>query len=72
MCSLISQDLIYPEKFTNIMNLELCKISEWLKLNRLSLNIAKFGKTHMTQKKITDLQLKIEIVALERVKTFNV
>ena len=73
MCSLNSQDLRNPEELSNIINLELDKISEWLKLNRLSLNIAKskFVMFHMPQKKIPDLLLKIENVALERVKTFN-
>ena len=73
MCSLNSQDLRNPEELSIIINLELDKISEWLKLNRLSLNIAKskFAMFHMPQKKIADLLLKIENVALERVNTFN-
>ena len=73
MCSLNSQDLRNPEELSNIINLELDKISEWLKLNRLSLNIAKSKSVifHMPIKKIPDLLLKIENVALERVKTFN-
>ena len=71
MCN--SQDLRNPEELSNIINLELDKISEWLKLNMLSLNIvkSKFVMFHMPQKKIPDLLLKIENVALERVKTFN-
>ena len=73
MCSLNSEDLRNPEELSNIINLKLDKISEWHKLNRLSLNIAKskFVMLHMPQKKIPDLLLKNENVALERVKTFN-
>ena len=70
MCSLNSEDLRNPEELSFIINLELDKISEWHKLNRLSLNIAKskFVMFHMPQKKIPDLLLKIENVA--RLSTF--
>jgi hypothetical protein len=57
---------------TNINN-ELAKISTWLKVNKLSLNIkkTKYMIFHTTQKQITQLSLKIDGTDINRVKEFN-
>jgi len=57
---------------TNI-NTELEKINEWLKVNKLSLNVnkTKFMIFHTPQKRVPTLLLKIEGVVIEQVKEFN-
>ncbi len=55
------------------INNELHLIKEWLQLNKLSLNInkSKYMVFHMPQKTINSLQLKIELIQIERVYEFN-
>jgi hypothetical protein len=55
------------------INLELASISDWLKTNKLSLNIkkCKYMIFHTPQKRINSLQLKIENISVERVHEFN-
>ncbi len=56
-----------------MLNSELEKISDWLKVNRLSLNIAKCKHMifHMPQKKVKPLQLLIENTIVEKAQEFN-
>ena len=58
------------------INQELDKIQKWLKLNKLSLNINKtkyiiFHSTHYAETNLPDLNLKIDNVAIERVRKFD-
>ncbi len=69
---------LISRKFPNLnvssaVNEELNKVSEWLKLNKLSLNISKtkYIIFHTPQRKIKELELKIDDIVIERVKTFN-
>ena len=57
----------------NSINTELINITDWLKLNKLSLNIpkTKFMIFHKAQKKITPLQIKIEDTIIKQVSDFN-
>ena len=55
------------------LNNELTNISDWLKSNKLSLNVtkSKYMIFHMPQRKIPDLQLIINNTQIERVSTFD-
>ena len=66
-------ELRQTNEMTSCINLELNKINEWLKLNRLSLNVvkSKFMMFHMPQKKFSSLLLTIDNTQIERVTTFN-
>ena len=57
----------------NIINEELCKINEWLNVNKLLLNKSKtkYMVFHMLNKRIQALALKIDDVYIERVDEFN-
>ncbi len=57
----------------NIINNELINITDWLKLNKLSLNIpkTKFMVFHKAQRKMTQFQIKIEDTIIEQVSGFN-
>ena len=57
----------------NSINNELTKITDWLKLNRLSLNIpkTKFMVFHTTKRRIPLIQIKIEDTIIEKVSDFN-
>ncbi len=56
------------------MNSEIACINEWLKCNKLSLNISKckYMIFHMPQKRINQLQLNIENIAIDRVSDLNI
>ena len=58
---------------SSAVNKELNNVNEWLKLNRLSLNISKtkYIIFHTPQRKIEELDLKIDDIIIERVKNFN-
>ena len=60
------------ETVDSLINKELSKISEWLSLNRLSLNVKKFKYIvhKMTNKKVNNLQLNINGIAIEKVYDF--
>ncbi len=53
---------------TNI-NMELASISDWLKVNKLSLSLekSKYMKFHTPQKKVAQLRLKIDNTLRDRV-----
>ncbi len=55
------------------INNELDKIREWLKVNKLSLNIkkTKYMIFHMPQKRIKKLSLQIDCIKIDRVTDFN-
>ena len=63
------------ETVSNNINLELKKITDWLAVNKLSLNAkkTKFMVFHYPQKKLTNLipKLKIHDIQIERVSEFN-
>ena len=72
--SLQSIESINPnETVDSLINKELSKISEWLSLNRLSLNVkkSKYIVHKMTNKKVNNLQLNINGIAIEKVYDFN-
>ena len=56
-----------------VINIELCKVIEWLKINKLSLNKnkSKYMLFHMPKKVIQNLTLKIDDVNIEMVEEFN-
>lgn len=55
------------------INHELSKISEWLKLNKLSINLTKtkYMIFHTINKRIPNLEIKIDDTIIERVPDFN-
>ena len=61
------------ETVDTLINKELSKISEWLGLNKLSLNVkkSKYLVHKMTNKKVDNLQLNINGIAIEKVYDFN-
>ena len=72
--SLQSIESINPnETVDSMINKELSKISEWLSLNKLSLNVkkSKYIVHQMTIKKVNNLQLNINGIAIEKVYDFN-
>ncbi len=63
----------HPNSTQESINIELNKLNNWLKLNKLSLNIqkTKFMIFTTTNKRTPDLQLHIEGTTIERVFEFN-
>ena len=61
------------EDINDILNDELVKINNWLKVNKLSLNVAKTKVMlfHMPQKRIINLRLKIAGSNIEFIDNFN-
>ena len=61
------------EDINDILNDELLKINNWLKVNKLSLNVAKTKAMlfHMPQKRILNLRLKIAGSNIEFIENFN-
>ena len=61
------------ETVDTLINKELSKISEWLGLNKLSLNVkkSKYIVHKMTNKKVDNLQLNVNGIAIEKVYDFN-
>ena len=57
----------------HVINYELCKISEWLGANKLSLNISKtkFMVFHTSNRSVTYPVLQINRMPIERVGQFN-
>ena len=56
-----------------LINYELCKVMEWLNINRLSLNKekSKYMIFHVPKKEIQTLTLKIDNINIEQVDEFN-
>ena len=66
-------DNIQNDNLESLINDELLKINEWLKINKLSLNIAKskYMTFQWTNKNVQTLTLKIDNINIEQVKEFN-
>ena len=64
---------VYMENQDENINKELCKVSEWLKVDKLSLNIGKtkFMIFSIRNKKVTIPNLFIDGVKISRVRNFN-
>jgi hypothetical protein len=66
---------ITPEQLSHDINIELQKINEWLKCNKLALNTkkSKYMLFHFKQRQsnVKDLSIKINNVKIERVNNFN-
>ena len=62
-----------PYHLKRDINNELEKITLWLKMNKLSLNVqkTKFMIFHRKQKQISELNIAINDTDIERVKSFN-
>ena len=75
ICTFIPSSQMNANTLSDAINLELCKVVEWMALNKLSLN-AKKTKTmlfHYRQRKVANLKpkLKINNIDIEMVKKFN-
>ena len=72
--TLSSSDINSNENADSLINAEICKVIEWLKINKLSLNKnkSKYMTFHMPKKEIPNLTLKIDGVNIEKVEEFNV
>ena len=59
--------------YENVLNIELCKITNWLAANKLSLNVGKtkFMVFHSDKKKVVYPKLLINNIEIERVDYFN-
>ena len=59
--------------YKNVLNVELCKITNWLAANKLSLNVGKnkFMVLHSDKKKVVYPKLLINNIEIERVDYFN-
>ena len=67
-------DINSNTKYVDVLiNIELCKVIEWLKINKLSLNKnkSKYMLFHMPKKEIQNLTLKIDDINIEMVEEFN-
>ena len=71
--SYLSETTVDNKSTETIINEELCKINEWLNINKLSFNKSKtkYIVFHMPNKRIQALTLKIDDVYIERVDEFN-
>lgn len=64
----------YPDQdISSILNMELEHISDWLRCNKLSLNVqkTKYMIFHKPQKKVNDLNLVLNNTAIQRVSDFD-
>lgn len=73
MSTLNTFDTLNAHSISDNINKELAKIDEWLKLNKLSLNIqkSKFMLFYMPQKNVVFPSLKINNIPLECIDCFN-
>ena len=57
----------------SLIYVEICKVIEWVKINKLSLNKnkSKYMTFHMPKKHVQNLTLKIDGVNIEKVEEFN-
>ena len=69
----LSETTLDNKSTETIINEELCKINEWLNINKLLLNKSKtkYMVFHMPNKRIQALTLKIDDVYIERVDELN-
>ena len=67
----VFSDNTHDRNLESLINEELVKINDWLKINKLSLNVVK-SKFMIFQKKNTEiLNLKIDNINIDQVKEFN-
>ena len=64
---------VFGNNISKNLNLELTKVAEWLKLNKLSINIkkSKFMVFHMPQKQVNIPNIEIENIKIEFADEFN-
>ena len=69
----LSETTLDNKSTETIINEELCKLNEWLNINKLLLNKSKtkYMVFHMPNKRIQALTLKIDDVYIERVDELN-
>ena len=69
----VFSDNTHDQNFESLINEELVKINDWLKINKLSLNVvkSKFMIFQKKKKNIQILNLKIDNVNIDQVKEFN-
>ena len=69
----VFSDKTHDQNFESLINEELVKINDWLKINKLSLNVvkSKFMIFQKKKKNIQILNLKIDNVNIDQVKEFN-
>ena len=73
LSSIINNFSSTEKTIENSINDELAKVNDWLKINKLSLNInkTKFMIFHIYEQQITILNIFIDNVAIESVANFN-
>ena len=73
LSSTLNNDNIHDQYLETLINKELIKISEWLKINKLSLNvvISKYMIFKKKKKNIQTLNLKIDNIDIEQVTDLN-
>ena len=64
---------VFGNYISKNLNLELTKVADWLKLNKLSINIkkSKFMVFHMPQKQVNILNIEVENIKIEFADEFN-
>ena len=64
---------VFGNYISKKLNLELIKVADWLKLNKLSINIkqSKFMVFHMPQKQVNIPNIEIEDIKIEFADEFN-
>ena len=64
---------VFDNYISKNFNLELTKVADWLKLNKLSINIkkSKFMVFHMLQKQVNIPNIEIENIKIEFADEFN-
>ena len=64
---------VFGNYISKNLNLELTKVADWLKLNKLSINIkkSKFMVFHVPQKQVNIPNIKIENIKIEFADEFN-
>ena len=71
--SKVLEKIIALQSADSLINAEIGKVIEWLKINKLSLNKnkSKYMTFHMPKKQIQHLTLKIDGINIEKVEEFN-
>ena len=67
----VVSDNIHDRNFESLINEELVKINDWLKINKLSLNVIKAKYMIFKKKNIQIFNLKIDNINIGQVKEFN-
>ena len=67
----VFSDNTHDRNLESLINEELVKINDWLKINKLSLNVVKSKFMIFQKKNIQILNLKIDNINIDQVKEFN-